>query len=152
MVTLHDVVNSVYFILHSSFDTNLLHFFLLVHSLFLLYTWKTDHTNGHEVINFTGQYWLCRKVCVALCIMVANVIHYNCVSFHFVSFHFIFIETRSIHQPKKYISHTLEYLRLKLYTITLKAVFRECRALDLKNVIDLTFKYPQRLCVPYIAW
>ena len=79
MVTLHDAVNSVYFILHSSFDTNLLHFFLPVHSLFLLYTWETDHTNGHEIINFTGQYWLCRKVCVTLCIMVANVIHYNCV-------------------------------------------------------------------------
>ena len=44
----------------------------------------------------------------------------------------------------------LEYLKLKLYTITLKAVFRECCALDLKNVIDLMaidlmFKYPQRL-------
>ena len=37
-------------------------------------------------------------------------------------------------------------------TIALKAVFRECRALDLKNVIDLTFKYPKRLCVPYITW
>ena len=36
--------------------------------------------------------------------------------------------------------------------MTLKAVFRECRALDLKNVIDLAFKYPQRLYVPYIAW
>ena len=32
------------------------------------------------------------------------------------------------------------YLKFKLHTITLKAVFRECRALDLKNVIDLTFK------------
>ena len=87
MVTLHDAVNSVYFILNSSFDTHLLHFFLPVHSLFLLYTWKTDHTNGHEVINFTGQYWLCRKVCVTLCFVVANVIHYNCVYCNNIAWH-----------------------------------------------------------------
>ena len=38
--------------------------------------------------------------------------------------------------------HIREYLKFKLFTITLKAVYRECRALDLKSVIDLTFKYP----------
>ena len=45
----------------------------------------------------------------------------------------------------------LKYLKFKLYAITLKAVFCECRAEDLKNVMDVMFKYPQRLCVPYIT-
>ena len=53
---------------------------------------------------------------------------------------------------KIHITRTLKYFKFKLYPITLKAVFRECREFVLKNVIDLTFKYPQRLCVPYIAW
>ena len=50
------------------------------------------------------------------------------------------------------ISYTLKYLKFKPYTITLKAVLHECRVLNLKNVIDLFFKYPHRLCVPYITW
>ena len=37
------------------------------------------------------------------------------------------------------------------YTVTLKAVFRECRALDLKNDIDLTFKYTPRYSVFLIS-
>ena len=44
---------------------------------------------------------------------------------------------------KIHITRTLKYFKFKLYPITLKAVFRECRALDLKNVIDLAFKYPR---------
>ena len=48
------------------------YYFFSVHSLFLQHTWKTNHTNRHEVSNFTGQCWLCRKVSVTSCIMVAN--------------------------------------------------------------------------------
>lgn len=46
--------------------------------------------------------------------------------------------------------HVREYLKFKLFTITLKAVFREWRALDLKSVNDLTVKYPlESLCSLY---
>ena len=54
--------------------------------------------------------------------------------FFIIIFYYFYLNTVN---SSAYITHTLEYLKLKLYTITLKAVFRECRALDLKNVIDL---------------
>ena len=41
------------------------------------------------------------------------------------------------------INGTLKYFKFKLYTITLKAVFCECCALDLNNVIDLTLNNPK---------
>ena len=47
--------------------------------------------------------------------------------FFLIFYFFIYFYLNTV---KKYISHTLEYLKLKLYTITLKVVFRECRALE----------------------